>query len=88
QADRAFNTWYVAAYVNAIAAAGKAIKPLPMYVNASLASPTDQPDPEFVASGGPQQDVIDIWKAAAPAIDIQSPDIYDKTSANVAQYLD
>ena len=88
QADRAFNTWYVASFVDAIAAAGKAVKPLPMYVNASLAGPSNVPDPDGVASGGPQQDVLDIWKAAAPHIDFQAPDIYDRTSANVAQYLD
>lgn len=88
QADRAFNTWYVGSYVNAIAAAGKAVKPLPMYVNASLSGPSNVPDPYGVASGGPQQDVLDIWKAAAPAIDLQAPDIYDKTSANVIKYLD
>ncbi|TPG49397.1 DUF5597 domain-containing protein [Sphingomonas glacialis] len=88
QADRAFNTWYVGSYVNAIAAAGKAIKPLPMYVNASLSGPSNVPDPYGVASGGPQQDVLDIWKAAAPAIDLEAPDIYDKTSGNVIKYLD
>ena len=88
QADRAFNTWYVASYVNAIAQAGKAVKPLPMYVNASLSGPSNVPDPYGVASGGPQQDVLDIWKAAAPAIDLGAPDIYDKSSANVVQYLD
>lgn len=88
QADRAFNTWYVGSYVGAIAAAGRAVKPLPMYVNAALAGPSNVPDPDGVASGGPQQDVLDIWKAAAPAIEIAAPDIYDKTSANVVQYLD
>src|SRR3546814_4800305 len=30
QAPRAFNTWYVASFVNAVAKAGKAVKPLPM----------------------------------------------------------
>jgi len=88
QADRAFNTWYVASFVNEIAAAGKAVKPLPMYVNASLAGPTAIPDPMNVSSGGPQWDVLDIWKAGAPAIDAEAPDIYDKASADVAQYLD
>ncbi len=88
QADRAFNTWYVASYVDAIAAAGKAVKPLPMYVNASLSGPSNVPDPNGVASGGPQQDVLDIWKAAAPHIDFAAPDIYDRASANVVQYLD
>ncbi|MBB3910925.1 beta-galactosidase GanA [Sphingomonas desiccabilis] len=88
QADRAFNTWYVASYVNAMAVAGKKVKPLPMYVNAALAGPSNVPDPEGVASGGPQQDVLDIWKTAAPAIDFQAPDIYDRKSENVVQYLD
>ncbi|TCP37158.1 beta-galactosidase GanA [Sphingomonas sp. BK235] len=88
QADRAFNTWYVASYVNAIAEAGKRAKPLPMYVNAALAGPSNVPDPDGVASGGPQQDVLDIWKAAAPSIDLAAPDIYDRKSANVIQYLD
>ncbi|QIG80215.1 DUF5597 domain-containing protein [Stakelama tenebrarum] len=88
QAGRAFNTWYVASYINAIAKAGKAVKPLPMYVNASLAGPSNVPDPMGVASGGPQQDVLDIWKAAAPAIDFAAPDIYDRSSENVASYLD
>lgn len=88
QADRAFNTWYVASYVDAIAAAGKAVKALPMYVNASLSGPSNVPDPDGVASGGPQQDVLDIWKAAAPHIDFQAPDIYDRDGTNVVQYLD
>ncbi len=88
QADRAFNTWHTARFVDEIAAAGKAIKPLPMYVNASLAGPSNVPDPTGVASGGPQQDVLDIWKAAAPALDFQAPDIYDRDAAHVALYLD
>lgn len=87
QADRAFNTWHVARFVDAIAAAGKAIKPLPMYVNASLAGPSNVPDPNGVASGGPQQDVLDIWKAAAPSIDAAAPDIYDRKASNVVAYL-
>jgi beta-galactosidase GanA len=88
QADRAFNTWYTARYIDEIARAGKAVKPLPMYVNAALAGPSNVPDPTGVASGGPQQDVLDIWKAAAPAIDFAAPDLYDNDSRNVALYLD
>lgn len=89
QADRAFNTWYTARFVGEIAAAGKAVKPLPMYVNASLGDPTKLPSaPATVASGGPQQDVLDIWKAAAPAIDFAAPDIYDRDTGHLALYLD
>lgn len=88
QADRAFNTWYTARYVDQIAAAGKAVKPLPMYVNAALAGAFEPPKPTAVSSGGPQWDVLDIWKAAAPAIDIEAPDIYDAKSADYAAFLD
>ena len=88
QADRAFNTWHTARYVDAIAAAGKAVKPLPMYVNAALADPFKTPDPKDVASGGPQGDVLDIWKAGAPSIDFAAPDIYDRSSRNVIRHLD
>ena len=88
QAERAFNSWYVASYVNAIAAAGKAEKPLPMYVNAALSGPDTPPDPMNAASGGPQQDMLPVWKVAAPAIDWASPDIYDKNDHNAIGYLD
>ena len=88
QADRDFNTWYTARYVDQIAAAGKAVKPIPMYANAALAGAFGTPKPDAVSSGGPQWDVLDIWKAAAPAIDLEAPDIYDAKSADVAAYLD
>lgn len=89
QADRAFNTWHTARFIEALAAAGKAVKPLPMYVNAALApDPFTTPDPVKISSGGPQGDVIPIWKAAAPSIDIAAPDIYDRVSRNVAKHLD
>ncbi|MDF2638692.1 MAG: hypothetical protein K0R64_1676 [Novosphingobium lindaniclasticum] len=87
-ADRAFNTWFTARYIEELAAAGKAVKPLPMYVNAALSDPFKDPDPHSVASGGPQGDVLDIWKAAAPSVDFAAPDIYDRKSRNVQKHLD
>ncbi|MBO9528063.1 MAG: beta-galactosidase, partial [Sphingobium yanoikuyae] len=87
-ADRTFNTWYTARYIEELAKAGKAIKPLPMYVNASLTDPYKPVDPMTVSSGGPQGDVIDIWKAAAPSLDLAAPDIYDRGSRNVFKHLD
>ncbi|WP_031342265.1 DUF5597 domain-containing protein [Novosphingobium lindaniclasticum] len=87
-ADRAFNTWFTARYIEELAAAGKAVKPLPMYVNAALSDPFKDPDPHSVASGGPQGDVLDIWKAAAPSLDFAAPDIYDRKSRNVLKHLD
>jgi hypothetical protein len=74
RADEIFMAWHYAKYVQAVAAAGKAAYPLPLYVNTWLAG-DDTPPGEY-PSGGPQPRVVDIWKAAGTAIDIYSPDIY------------
>jgi hypothetical protein len=75
-ADEYFHAWYVASFVGQVAAAGKAEYPLPLYVNAALRDPLTNPPATNYESGGPTDNVIPIWKAAAPAIDILSPDIY------------
>jgi beta-galactosidase GanA len=87
-ADQAFNAWYVARYVDAIAAAGKAELELPMYVNASLTDPFTLDGVQHGASGGPNWNVIDIWKVAAPHIDIEAPDIYSSDQAKFAKYIE
>ena len=87
-ADQAFNAWYVASYVDQIAAAGKAELDLPMYVNASLTDPFTLVGVEHGASGGPNWNVIDIWKVAAPHIDIEAPDIYTSDYAKYAKYIE
>jgi beta-galactosidase GanA len=87
-ADQAFTTWHMARYVEEIAAAGKKAKPLPMYVNAALGDAFDAKSAASSATGGPQWNVIDIWKAAAPSIDAAAPDIYNRDGKAVAAYLD
>ncbi len=69
-----FSAWHYAHYINAVAHAGKAEYPLPMYVNAWLRSPGAKPGD--YPSGGPLAHVMDIWKAGAPDIDFLAPDIY------------
>lgn len=83
-AEEYFNAWAVARYVGQVAAAGKAVYPLPMVANAALRDPF-HPGPPGVRgapgayeSGGPTDNVLDIWKAAAPAIDILGPDVYQR----------
>lgn len=73
--DELFIAWYFAIYANEVARAGKAVYPLPMYVNAALNAPGKQPGQ--YPSGGPLPHLIDVWKAAAPAIDLLSPDFYN-----------
>jgi Domain of unknown function (DUF5597)/Beta-galactosidase len=72
--DEIFMAWNYARYVHAVAARGKAVYNLPMYVNTWLAG--EDTTPGDYPSGGPQPRVIDIWKAAGSAIDIYSPDLY------------
>jgi len=71
----AFSAWHVARYVDAVAAAGKAAYPLPMYVNAWLITPGDERAGRW-PGGGPSANVLDVWKAAAPHIDLLAPDFY------------
>jgi beta-galactosidase GanA len=76
-ADEFFHAWSIAQFVDAVAKAGKAEYPLPMYVNAALRDPITPEHPLTYSSGGPTDNVLDIWKAAAKAIDMISPDIYE-----------
>jgi Domain of unknown function (DUF5597)/Beta-galactosidase len=76
QADEVFMAWAFASYCGVLAAAGKAVKPLPMYANAWLGPQPGQPHAGNYPSGGPVGRVIDVWKAAAPALDLVAPDIY------------
>jgi beta-galactosidase GanA len=87
-ADEYFNAWSIAAYVEEIAKAGKAVKPLPMYMNAALASAFGRQPAATYASGGPVHHVIDVYKAAAPSIDLVAPDIYVRDHAAYLAYLD
>ena len=87
-ADQAFNAWHVACYVDEIAAAGKAELGLPMYVNASLTDPFTLQGVEHGASGGPNWNVIDIWKTAAPHIDVEAPDIYSADFPKYAKWIE
>lgn len=87
-ADEFFHAYHIAIYVDEIAAAGKAIKPLPMNVNVALRNPFNPGLPGQYSSGGPTDNVIDIWKAAAPHIDMLSPDIYFRDYKTVDKVLE
>ena len=88
RADEYFHAWSVASFVGQVAAAGKAVYPLPMYVNAALRDPLTNPKANTYESGGPTDNVIPIWKAAAPAIDLVAPDIYLPGSERVLKVLE
>ncbi len=87
-ADEFFHAWHVAHYIDQVAAAGKAEYPIPLYVNAALRDPFKYQDPFTYSSGGPTWNVLDIWKAAAPSIDVIGPDIYMYDTASIRRTLE
>jgi hypothetical protein len=90
-ADEYFHAWAIARYIEEIAKAGRSVYDLPMFVNNALRDPLEQPPKPWknnFASGGPTYDVIDIYKATAPHIDIVGPDLYSPESAQVNGSLD
>ena len=86
-AEEAFTTYYMARYIDAVAAGGKAAYPLPMYVNVWMGgdgtndrfNDFDYPG-ESYPSGGAQSHTLDLWRAAAPHIDLIAPDIYQHSA--------
>lgn len=73
--DEIFQAWYYAKYTHEVAAAGKKEYNLPMFVNAALPRPGKLPGQ--YPSAGPLPHLMDIWQAAAPSIDLLSPDFYN-----------
>lgn len=71
--DEIFMAWTYARYMGRLAAAGKSLEPLPVFTNSWLAGPGAIPGD--YPSGGPDPLTFDIWKAAAPEIDLNCPDI-------------
>jgi hypothetical protein len=91
-ADEYFHAWAIASYIEEVAKAGRAVYDLPMYINNALRDPTEPLAPwkNNFSAGGPTYDVIDIYKAVAPHIDIVAPDLYmaesDKIKAVLGQF--
>jgi hypothetical protein len=76
--DDIFMAWNFARYVGRVAAAGKAEYPIPMYVNAAPDNfeSRNGSQPRRGQSVSPRDDLMDVWRAGAPRIDILSPDAY------------
>src|SRR5208337_812111 len=75
KADEIFEAWQYSQYIDAVAAAGKAEYPIPMYVNAWLTQYPGEPGGEH-PSGGAVSRVLDVWLAGISYIDVLAPDIY------------
>ena len=69
--------WNFARYAGRVAEAGKAEYPIPMYVNSPGSGFRKGQRAAGPCGGAPMPDLIDVWQAGAPKIDMLSPDIYD-----------
>ncbi len=87
-ADEDFHAWSVARFVGQVAAAGKEEYAIPMYTNAALRDPISPGPAGTYESGGPTDNVLAIWRAAAPALDVLSPDIYQNDNARYRRALE
>jgi hypothetical protein len=88
EAEVNFHSWAVAKYVGQVAAAGKAVYPLPLYANAALRDPLKPGAPGTYESGGPTDNVLNIWKVEAPALDVLAPDNYTNDPVAYLKVLD
>jgi hypothetical protein len=70
--QKIFMAYYIARLVEKVASAGRAEYDLPIFANDWLGSLRSPGGP----IGGPDFQVMDLWRFAAPTIDIFAPDIY------------
>ena len=75
-ADEVFMAYHVGRFIGEVAKAGKAELNIPMFANAWLGPQPGQDLPGQYPSGGPVARVIDVYRAAAPTLDVIAPDIY------------
>ena len=84
--EEKFMAYYYARYVERLAQSARKIYDIPLYVNAAMNSRGRKPG-EY-PSAGPLAHLADIWKLAAPSIDILAPDIYDTGFKSWAKQYD
>jgi hypothetical protein len=75
-ADEVFMAYHMGRYIGDIAKAGRAELNIPMYANAWLGPQPGQELPGQWPSGGPVARMMDVYRAAAPSLDLIAPDIY------------
>src|SRR5690242_5827500 len=86
-AEEMFNAWANARYINAVAAAGKQVYPLPMYVNCWLRYKDKRYPGMDYPSGGATYNVFDVWRAVSPSIDLIGTDLYTTDAAEFRKVL-
>lgn len=88
QAHEAFAAWSTASFIEQVASAGRAAYPLPVYVNCWMRYKGFKYPGIDYPSGGPIWSMLDLWKAAAPSVDLIGTDIYTNDSGEYQRVLD
>lgn len=78
-AAEAFCAWYHGQFIGSIAETAKKIYELPMYTNVMVMENGCEEAGFSYSGGAAVSRVLDIWKAAAPGLDLLCPDIYNQT---------
>jgi hypothetical protein len=87
-ADEAFAAWSTARFIEQVAAAGRAVYPLPVYVNCWMRyKGFNKPGLEY-PSGGPVWTMFDLWRAVTPSVDMIGTDIYTTDPGEYRRVLD
>ena len=73
-AAEAFMCVHYASYLDKLARTGKEVYRLPLFTNVWLKGEGEEAG--TYPSGGPEPEMVGIWKAVAPNLDFLSPDIY------------
>ncbi|MEQ9441668.1 MAG: DUF5597 domain-containing protein [Cyclobacteriaceae bacterium] len=87
EAAEAFNAYYIARYIDQIAEAGHREYGLPMYTNVWIRENAFQRPGEY-PSGGPTSNMLGVWKASAPNIELLALDIYHRNYTMVNELFD
>lgn len=84
----AFSAWYTARYIETLAKAGKEIYPLPLYTNVMVGESGFEEAGLCYNAGAGVARVLDIWKKAAPDLDVIAPDIYNPARRDYCRICD
>ena len=87
-AHEAFSAWYHARYMEHIAKAGKAAYDLPLITNVMLGEQGIEEAGYNYNSGAAVGRVLDIYKRAAPSLNLLCPDIYTQDEAGFRRVCD
>jgi len=81
--------WHLALYIDFVAAAGKRVYDIPMYINVWLNSgnPWGVPGMEY-PGGGAVERTLHVWFTAVEHIDMIAPDIYEQNSYRYKNIID